>query len=629
MSNNMSCCCHGEHEHGHSHYGCHHDECGSNEKKLTIRIVISAVLFALAIAVDISIENTILPFALFVVSYIIVGYDVIWRSVKNILKGHIFDENLLMTIASIGAFLIGEHKEGVAVMLLYQLGEKLQDMAVDKSERSIESLLDVRPETANVMRNNKIECVSPEDVKIGEIIVIKSGEKVPLDGEVVKGETLIDTSAITGESVPVSVFEGKEVMAGCLNKGNAINVKVTKHYSDSAVSKILRFVKEAREKKPKTERFITRFAKYYTPIVTVLAFLTMVIPPLFDNFDFMKWVERGLVFLVVSCPCALVISVPLAFFAAMGAASKKGMLIKGGEYIEQISKIDTAVFDKTGTLTKGVFKVNEITDEKTLEYAAYCEYYSNHPIAKAVVSAYAKDIDASRITDYEEIAGLGVSAVIDNVKVLAGNAKLLDKYGVEHTESDAQVYVVCDGKCIGEIQISDEIKEDAFSLIKNLKRSGITTVMLTGDRRATAERTGEKLGIDIVKSELLPHEKAIELNKLNGVKSFVGDGINDAPVIAASNIGFAMGAMGSDTAVETADVVILTDEPSKVESAYRLSKRTMLVVKENIVFSISIKVIAMLLSILGVPNIMWFAIFADVGTAMIAIANSIRILYMK
>ena len=613
----------------HSHCGCSHNKSVFSEKTLTARMIISAVLFVSAMILE---KATHLPYIdtiLYTAAYIIVGYDVILHSAKNIIHGKIFDENLLMTIASIGAFLIGERAEGAAVMLLYQFGEKLQDSAVDKSERSIEALLDVRAEAANVERNGTIITLPPENVLPGEIVIVKTGEKVPLDGIVSEGASTINTAALTGESMPISVKPGSEVMGGSINNGGLIKIKVTKNYNDSAVSKILEFVKDARAKKPKAEKFITKFARYYTPVVTVLALATMLIPPLFDNYEFMKWIERGLVFLVVSCPCALVISIPLGFFAAMGAASKQGILIKGGEYIEQLANLETAVFDKTGTLTEGVFTVTDATDENTLEFAAYCEYYSNHPIARAITDAYAQEIQPDRITDHEELAGYGIRAVIDGEETLAGNASLMKKYGIEFVDTGAQVYIARGGKYTGSITVADKVKKDSFKAVKALKNAGITTVMLTGDRKEPAEAVTKELGIDIVKSGLLPHEKALEFEKFNGIKAFVGDGINDAPVIAAANIGFAMGGIGSDSAVETADAVILTDEPSKVALAHRLSKRAMFIIKENIVFAISVKLIAMLLSVIGVPNMMWFAIFADVGTAMIAIANAMRIMYLK
>lgn len=634
-SNDNNICCHGSHTHehhgDHSHCACGCDHSGSefSEHTLTARIIISAILFIVAGILKKTVTNDYLNMIIYAAAYIIIGFDVILKSAKNIIKGKIFDENLLMTIASIGAFLIGERPEGVAVMLLYQFGEKLQDKAVDKSERSIEALLDVRSQTANVERNGSVITVNPEEVAIGEIIVVKNGEKIPLDGTVTEGTTAIDTSALTGESMPITVDVGCEVMGGSINKGSLIKIKVTKSYKESAVSKILEFVKDAREKKPKAEKFITKFARYYTPIVTGLALATMIIPPLFDNFEFMKWIERGLVFLVVSCPCALVISIPLGFFAAMGAASKRGVLIKGGEYIEQLSRLNTAVFDKTGTLTEGIFTVTDITGKDTLEYAALCEYYSNHPIARAIIDAYGGTIDTDRISDHREMPGYGIIAVIDGVETLAGNAALMKKFGVDFIDNGAQVYLARGGKYEGSLTISDKIKKDAYDAIKTLRSAGVTTVMLTGDRSEPAEKAASSLGIDIVKSGLLPHEKAQEFEKLNGIKAFAGDGINDAPVIAAANIGFAMGGMGSDSAVETADAVILTDEPSKVAYAHILSKRAMIIIKENIVFSIAVKLTAMVLSVLGVPNMMWFAIFADVGTAMIAIANAMRIMYLK
>lgn len=625
-----ACCCHShDHSHKHSGCGCEHSNDAFSEKTLTARIIIGASMFIAAIISNSIFENKTVNTLLYTAAYIITGYDVIARSVKNIIRGKIFDENLLMTIAGIGAFIIGEMPEGAAVMILYQLGEKLQDMAIDKSERSIESLLDIRSDTANVIRNGSLISVVPTDVSPGETIVVKNGEKIPLDGIITEGAAAIDTSALTGESVPVDASAGNEVYGGTINLGGTIKIKVTKGYSESAVSKILEFVKDAREKKPQAEKFITKFARYYTPIVTALALVTMAVPPLFDNFEFLKWVERGLVFLVVSCPCALVISIPLGFFAAMGAASKQGIIIKGGEYIEQLAKLDTAVFDKTGTLTEGKFTVTDITGDDTLELAAHCEYYSNHPIAKAISEAYSGKTDTNRISEHEEIPGFGIRAVIDGKETFAGNAAFLKKHSIDFTDTGSQVYIAQGGMYIGSVKISDSIKKDSEKAISRLKKYGVTTVMLTGDRKEPAEKTASLLGIDIVKSSLLPHEKALEFEKLQGVKSFAGDGINDAPVIAAADIGFAMGGIGADSAIETADAVIITDEPSKVADAYEISKKAMRIIKQNIVFSISIKLAAMLLSVIGVPNMMWFAIFADVGAAMIAIANAMRILYIK
>lgn len=617
-----SCGC--KHEHTHHGCGCGHEHTTGN--RIITRIIVSAVLFVAALLVGE--YNEYVGSAVFALAYIIVGYDVVWKSVSNILKGHFFDENLLMTIAGMGAFLIGEQAEGVAVILLYQFGEMLQHKAVDKSERSIEALLDVRADIANVERDGELLSVSPEEVGIGEIVVVKNGEKIPLDGVVCDGEGMLDTSAITGESVPRRALSGDGVMGGSVNCGGMIKIKVTREYSESTFSKIIEFMENSRNRKPKAERFMSRFASYYTPVVVILAILTMIIPPLFDGMNFIKWIERALVFLVVSCPCALVISIPLGFFSAMGAASKQGVLVKGGEYIEWLSKLDTIVFDKTGTLTKGVFKVTEVNGDSSLEIAAACEQFSNHPIASAIVNAYGgiPDIDVS---DLIEIAGMGVSAVLDGHKTLVGNTRLLEKNNILCPESDAQVHIARDGEYIGSITISDELKEDSKDTIELFKKTGITTVMLTGDKRTIAEKTAMQLGVDIVKSELLPTEKAEEFLKLNGVRAFVGDGINDAPVLSAAHVGVAMGGIGSDSAVEAADAVILNDEPSKVASVCRISKRAMFVIKENIIFSIAIKLIAMILGFAGVPNIMWFAIFADVGTAMIAIANAMRILRFK
>lgn len=624
-----SCACghnHGEeHEHSHCGCGCNHER---GRTKLIARIIVSAVLLVGAVILRYAIKlDGIIPIIICAASYIVIGYDVVMKSVSNLFKGKIFDENLLMTIASIGAFLIGEHPEGAAVMLLYQLGEVLQDRAVDKSERSIESLLDVRAEYANIEKDGRLVSVAPEQVNIGDIFVVKNGEKVPLDGVVCEGDTFVDTSALTGESVPVRVTAGSEVMGGTVNNGGLIKVRAVKTYSDSAVSKILEFVTDARAKKPVTEKFISRFAKRYTPIVVFLALAVMLVVPLFDGMNFAKWVERGLVFLVVSCPCALVISVPLGFFAAMGAASKHGVLIKGGEYVEKLSRLDTAVFDKTGTLTEGVFKVTGITGDtdRVRECAAYAEYYSNHPLAKAIIEECGGEISPERLSEYNELPGLGVSAKLDESQILVGNYRLMSKFNVP-CEEGMQIYVAEDGVLIGSITVDDELKEDAEKAVKAFKTIGVKTVMLTGDRREAAEKTAAALGIDEFKSGLLPHQKSEEFLKLDGVKLFCGDGINDAPVIAVADVGFAMGGMGSDSAVETADAVILTDEPSKTSDVVKLSKRSMAVIKQNIVFSIAIKVIVMILGMLNVPGIMWFAIFADVGVSMAAVANSMRIM---
>ena len=528
--NEISCSC--GHDHSHHSCGC---SCGHGNdtegKSIIIRLIISGILFVVAhITSNI---NELMGLIFFVASYIIIGYDIILRSARNISKGEIFDENLLMTIASIGAFLIGETPEAVAVMFLYQLGEYLQDKAVDKSEMSIEALLNVRPEKANVLRNGNIEVCSPEDVLENELLIVRKGEKIPLDGVITEGSARIDTAALTGESEPAEVSAGDEVLGGCISIDGEITVRATKTFAESEVSKIQQFVADAKQKKPATEKFISKFAKVYTPIVVILALITMFVPPLFDGFSWVKWIERGLVFLVVSCPCALVISIPLGFFAGMGAASKKGVLIKGGEYIEKLAGLKTAFFDKTGTLT------------------------------------------------------------------------------------------------VGSVDTPDRLKPDSEKTIAAFKKAGIKTIMLSGDKKEKAEHFAKLAGVDEVRYELLPHEKRDEIVKVDGVRIFVGDGVNDAPVLAAADVGFAMGGMGTDCAVEAADAVILTDEPYKAFEMYMLSKRVMRVVKQNIVFSISIKVIAMLLSFIGVDNIMWFAIFADVGTAMIAIANSMRLLYVR
>ena len=632
-----NCCC-GGHEHGKKdHCGGEHEHgCGCEHgggKSFVKRLIVSALIFAAAFALKLAgvTYGEVISKVLFIISYITAGYDVMWRSVKNISKGQIFDENLLMTIASIGAVLIGDYPEGAAVMLFYQLGEMIEHMAVDKSEHSIEALLGVRSESANVMRGGEIIAISPTEVKKGETIIVKNGERVPLDGIVKVGESELDTSAITGESIPRYVREGSEAVSGSINTGNVLEIEVTKEYSESTVSKILDFAEKSRTKKPVTEKFIKKFSKYYTPAVVALAATVALVPPFFDGFAFAKWVHRALVFLVVSCPCALIISVPLGFFAAMGASSKHGVLIKGGEYIEWLAKLNTIVFDKTGTLTKGVFEVKEITgdSEKVLDYAACCESCSNHPIAKAILAAYGKMPDMSRIKNYEEIPGMGVRAVVDGSEILAGNRRLLEKYGIEYEQSGrGQVFVVRDGECIGSIYAADTLKPEAAQTAQYFKKCGIKTAMLTGDRLSAAEEAADEAGIEIVKSDLLPYEKVKEFERLDGVKAFVGDGINDAPVLLLAHVGFAMGALGSDIAVEAADAVIMSDELSRLTDVHRISKRAMVIIKENIIFSIAVKLIVMLLSFIGVPYMMWFAVFADVGTALAAVANSMRILYL-
>lgn len=611
-------------------------------KEDAIKIVIAFILFIIAIAVPFT--NEVVNNVIFVISYLIVGLEVLIEAIKNIFKGEVFDENFLMTLATIGAFAIGEFPEGVAVMLFYQVGELFQSYAVDKSRKSISTLMDIRPDYANVERQGEVKNVNPQDVKIGEIIIVKSGEKIPLDGIVIEGNSMLDTRALTGESVPRSVRENDEVLSGCINQNGLLKIKVTKEYGESTVSKILDLVENASSKKSKSEKFITKFAKYYTPIVVIIAFILAIVPPLvISDATFSEWIYRALSFLVVSCPCALVISIPLSFFGGIGGASKIGVLIKGSNYIEALSDIEIAVFDKTGTLTEGVFEVQKvkaigISEDELIRIAVYAENYSNHPIANSVKNAYKGGIDKSQIVNPEELSGKGVVATVENKKVLVGNEKLMNENNVEFEKCEeigTILYIAIDGIFAGYIVISDKIKDDAFKAIKGLNTEQVKqTVMLTGDKKEIAEDVASKLGIDKVYSELLPDGKVekvkdlIEQKSQKGKLAFVGDGINDAPVLALADIGIAMGGLGSDAAIEAADVVIMTDEPSKIYKAIRLSKKTMIIVKENIFFSIFVKVLVLILSALGLST-MWEAVFADVGVSVIAILNALRALRMK
>ena len=611
-------------------------------KNKLIQIIISLIIFLIAFLVPFKQEiiNTIL----FVISYLIVGFEILWKAIRNILRGKVFDENFLMAIASVGAFAIGEYSEGTAVMLFYQVGELFQDYAVDKSRKSIASLMDIRPDVAFVKRNGKIEKVSPEEVKIGETIVVKPGEKVPLDGKVIEGTSMLDTSALTGESIPRDVNVGDEVLSGCINKNGALTVEVKKEFGESTVSKILDLVENASSRKAKTENFITKFAKYYTPIVVITALLLAVIPTIVFGFEtFQEWLYRALTFLVVSCPCALVISIPLGFFGGIGGASKKGVLVKGSNYLEALSQVEIVVFDKTGTLTKGIFEVQKIETkdfkkDELLKFAAYAESYSNHPISISLKKAYGKEIDQKIISNSEEISGHGVRSVVGGKEVLVGNDKLMKQNNIDYTicnDVGTILYVAVDGKFAGYILIADEIKEDAKEIIRKLKANNIQKiVMLTGDKKEVGESIAKELGIDIVYSELLPDQKVEKVEELMKEKSkkgklvFVGDGINDAPVLAISDIGIAMGALGSDAAIEAADIVIMTDEPSKIDSAIRISKKTMRIVKQNIVFAIFVKVLVLLLTAIGLGT-MWEAVFADVGVLVLAIINALRALRVK
>ena len=611
-------------------------------KKNGIKIVISLVLFLVAFIIDFNnkwINNTI-----YIVAYIIVGLEIIKKAIRNITRGKVFDENFLMTVATIGAFVIGEFPEAVAVMLFYQIGELFQNYAVDKSRKSISDLMDIRPDFANVEKNGEIQKVDPDDVKIGEIIVVKPGEKIPLDGYIVDGRSSLDTKALTGESLPREVAEGEEVLSGSVNLNGVIKIKVTKEYGESTVSKILDLVENASSKKSKSENFITKFAQYYTPIVVIIAIILAIVPPLtISNATFSDWLYRALSFLVVSCPCALVISIPLSFFGGIGGASKIGVLIKGSNYLEQLANAEIIVFDKTGTLTEGVFEVQKveavnISKEELLRITAYSENYSNHPIAISVKNAYNKEIDEKQIIETQELPGLGVIAKIGDQNVLVGNEKLMNENQIDFTKCNdvgTILYVAIEKKYAGYILIADKIKDDSKKAIKNLKKNNIKqTVMLTGDRKHVGENVAEELGLDKVYAELLPDEKVEKVENLLKEKSekgklvFVGDGINDAPVLAISDIGIAMGGLGSDAAIEAADIVLMTDEPSKIVNTINLSKKTMKIVKENIVFAISIKVLVLILSAFGIST-MWEAVFADVGVSVIAIINSLRVLRVK
>ena len=606
------------------------------------RIIIGAAV--LATAVLLSLNNEWLQIALFIISYIIVGGDVVKRAVKNIFKGQVFDENFLMSIATIGAFFIGEYPEGVAVMLFYQVGELFQSYAVGKSRKSIASLMDIRPDYANVKKGDELVKVDPDEVQIGDIILIKAGEKIPLDGKVIEGSSMIDTSALTGESVPREVEVGSDILSGCININGVITAEVTKEFGESTVSKILDLVENASSKKSNSEQFITKFARYYTPVVVIIAVFLAIIPPLvLDGATFSDWIYRALAFLVVSCPCALVISIPLSFFGGIGGASKKGVLVKGSNYLEALAETEIVVFDKTGTLTKGVFNVQEIhpegvSKEELLELTAHAESYSNHPISLSLKRAYSKEIDNGRISDVEEISGHGVIATVDGKKVMAGNIKLMKMMDIPYFKGEligTIVHVAVNNKYIGYIVIADEVKEDSAQAIKELKAANIKqTVMLTGDNKSIGSKVAKELGLDKVYAELLPADKVEKLEELFSQKSkkgklaFVGDGINDAPVLARADIGIAMGGLGSDAAIEAADVVIMTDEPSKIATTMKISKKTLKIAHQNIVFAIGIKIIVLILSAFGITT-MWAAIFADVGVTIIAVLNAFRALNVK
>ncbi len=627
---------HKEHVHDHDHS---HDE---NGRGRLIRLLVGAAVFAVGIALMlISGVHPAVEIAVLVVSYIILGGDVVLNALKNIAKGRIFDENFLMSLSSIGAFIIGEHHEAVAVMLFYQVGEYFQDMAVGRSRRSINELMDIRPDSATVKRENGIFTVSPEEIAVGEAIIVKPGERIALDGIVIEGESTLDTKALTGESLPRAVSVGDEVLSGCINQGGLLLIIVTKPYGESTVSKIIDLVENASSRKAPTESFITKFARYYTPAVVILAAMLAIIPPLAFDGGWADWIHRAFVFLVVSCPCALVISVPLAYFGGIGAASKHGILIKGGNFLEALNSVELVAFDKTGTLTKGVFKVTELstengyTRESLLEYAALAESFSTHPIAKSIVSEYGKDIDKATLSDYTEFSGKGISVRQENKVITVGNAALMEENGISFVpcgKVGTKVYVAVDDIYVGYIIIADEIKPDAKISLEKLKNAGIKkTVMLTGDDASIAKDVAERLGVDEYYSQLLPNEKveifeSLDKSKDNGSKTvFVGDGINDAPVLARADIGIAMGGLGSDAAIEAADVVLMTDEIGKLAEAIELSRETKRIVIQNIVFALGVKGVFLVLGAFGIAG-MWEAVFGDVGVALLAVFNSMRIL---
>ena len=612
-------------------------------KKRGIKIIISAILFVLALVIPFS--NEWINNGLFIISYLVVGFEILKKAVRNIFRGKVFDENFLMAVATIGAFTIGEFPEAVAVMLFYQVGELFQSYAVDKSRKSIASLMDIRPDYANIEKDGKIEKVDPDEVKIGDIIIVKTGEKIPLDGVVVEGASSLDTMALTGESVPRVVKTEDEVLSGCINKDGLLKIRVTKEFGESTVSKILDLVENASSKKSKSENFITKFAKYYTPTVVIIAVLLAFIPPIIlkDFSTFSVWLYRALSFLVVSCPCALVISIPLSFFGGIGGASKMGILIKGSNYLEALANTETVVFDKTGTLTEGIFEVQDIYAEgiekdELLRIVAHAENYSNHPIAKSVKKAYNKEIDENIIKNPQELSGKGILAKIDEKDILVGNEKLMVEEKIDFKKCDEVgtiLYVAIDKKYVGYVLIADKIKQDSSKTIRELKTMNIKeTVMLTGDKKEVGEYVAKKLNIDKVYTELLPGGKVEKVEELLKQKSekgklvFIGDGINDAPVLTIADIGVAMGGLGSDAAIEAADIVIMTDETSKISKAINLSKKTMRIVRENIIFAIFVKIAVLVLTAFGAST-MWEAVFADVGVSVIAIINALRMLNIK
>ena len=612
------------------------------DKKRTIRLAVGAVVYAIGMALTVFAKlPTLAELAFLIVAYVILGWDVVWQAVKNITRGQVFDEHFLMSVSTIGAFAIGEYPEAVAVMLFYQVGEFFQSLAVKRSRKSISDLMDIRPDSATVKRNGVLQVVSPESVAVGEIIVVKPGEKIPLDGIVVDGESMLDTKALTGESVPRSIRKGDEALSGCINQSGLLTLKVTKSFGESTVSKITDLVENASARKAPTENFITTFARYYTPVVVGMAAVLAIIPPLVLGGGWSEWLRRGFVFLIVSCPCALVISIPLTFFGGIGAASKRGVLVKGSNYLEALNKVSVVVFDKTGTLTKGVFEVANIIPaagyqkEQVLEYAAQAESYSNHPIAKSILATYGKPIDQKQFSGFEEISGHGISVMVQGKKVLAGNSKLMESEKIAYAACDAagtKFYVAADGSYVGCILIADEVKPDSKCAIAELKKIGVEkTVMLTGDDERIGKSVADELGLDAYYAQLLPDQKVEKLEMLDKQKrqgsklAFVGDGINDAPVLARADVGIAMGGLGSDAAIEAADVVLMTDEPSKLVEAIDVAKATKRIVMQNIVIALGIKSVFLVLGALGMAG-MWEAVFGDVGVTIIAVLNAMRIL---
>ena len=625
----------------------------SKQKKMLYRIITAFVLFVVLMVLEHTgvleqLPSQWLVFLIYLIPYLVIGYDIVYKAVRNISHGQVFDENFLMMVATFGAFGVKEYSEAVAVMLFYQVGELFQNYAVGKSRQSISDMMNICPEYANIEEDGVLTQVDPDDVEVGTIIVVKPGERIPLDGIVTEGTSMIDTAALTGESVPRRATVGDEIISGCVNGSSTIKVKVTKAFEDSTVARILELVENASSKKAKVENFITRFAKYYTPVVTIGAVILAILPPLILGGGWADWIQRACIFLVISCPCALVISVPLGFFGGIGASSKIGILVKGSNYLEAVAEMTTIVFDKTGTLTKGEFKVSElqpsadqnntIGKEELLEIAAYGEGYSNHPIANSIREAYGKTLSMERVTDTEEIAGHGIHTFIDGREVYLGNAKLMDAQNIAYTENKTAgtvVYVACNNVFAGSIVISDTVKEGSKDAIRDMKQVGVKkTVMLTGDRQAAADAVAAELGIDEVHAELLPADKVGQVEKLLGAQNekerlaFVGDGINDAPVLTRADIGIAMGSMGSDAAIEAADIVLMDDDIRKIASLVKIARKTLGIVKQNIVFALAVKALVLLLGALGMAN-MWEAVFADVGVSVIAILNSMRTLNTK